>query len=308
MMKTDLNLLLSLEALLRHQSVTKAAQEIGLSQSAMSYNLARLRKSFGDELFTRNAGGLDMTPYARKLLDPLTKVMLDIDRLVTRDRDFVPSETSRTFVLALPDAAEVLIVPEILKRLRRDAPGIQLVLRPVDQMNVLDELNGGTIDMAIGVFTDGQVHHKRKLLHTDHYLCIFNKDLLQLGSPLRIEDFLDASHVVVSGSGARDAIGEELAKTDGARQVSLATQHLLSVPFIVLRTPVIATIHASLARHFANMLGLQTSPPPLTLPSVPISLLWHTSNDVDAGHRWMRNLIVSSLNTARDLDHNGDGI
>ena len=89
--------------------------------------------------------------------------------------------------------------------------------------------------MAVGIFIDGQVHHKRKLLHTDQYLCIFNNDILRLASPLRLEDYLDAAHVVVTGSGARDVIGEELAKTNGKRQVSLETPHLLSVPFIVRR-------------------------------------------------------------------------
>jgi LysR family transcriptional activator of mexEF-oprN operon len=297
----DLNLLVSLNALLKHQSVTRAAEETHLSQSAMSYNLARLRKALNDELFTRNAGGLVMTPYARTLVEPLSSIMVDISTLVTRTGSFDPAQAQRSFNIALVDAAEVLVIPEVLTRLSRDAPGIQLILRPLDQMNVLDALNTGAIDMAIGVFTDGQVHHKRKLLHSDEYLCIYNKRLLDLATPIALDDYLAASHVV-AGSSARDVIGEELAKSDHRRRVALATQHLLSIPFIVLQSPVIATIHAGLARHFALMLDLETSLPPLSLPSVPISLLWHNSNDDDAAHRWMRSLVTESLRAARDFN------
>jgi LysR family transcriptional activator of mexEF-oprN operon len=295
----DFNLLRSLSALLAHGSVTKAAVEVGISQSAMSYNLARLRKAMDDELFTRDAGGLVMTPYARKLLEPLSRVMSDIDLLVTRAVAFDPATTERTFTVALPDASEVLIVPEIVRRLRSEAPRIRLKLKSVDDLDVLSELDAGRIDMAVGVFTDGQLHHKRKLLHTDHYLCIFNNDLLGLSLPLRLEDYLSVAHALVTGSGARDVIGEELAKTSGTRRVALEAPHLLSVPFIVRHAPLIATIHAGLAYHFAGMLDLQTSPPPLALPTVPISLLWHTSNDSDAGPRWMRNLITSALKALR---------
>ena len=106
----DLNLLKSLSALLTQGSVTKASEDVGISQSAMSYNLARLRKAMDDDLFTRDAGGMVMTPYARTLLEPLSRVMSDIDMLVTRTVAFDPSTTERTFTLALPDASEVLVV------------------------------------------------------------------------------------------------------------------------------------------------------------------------------------------------------
>ncbi|KJF71689.1 MULTISPECIES: LysR family transcriptional regulator [Agrobacterium] len=301
MKDVDLNLLNSLQKLLALGSVTKAAEELGISQSAMSYNLARLRKAMGDELFTRDAGGLVMTPYARTLVEPVSKVMTEIDRLVSRSAAFDPISAERTFTIALPDAAEVLIIPEILRRVDRDAPGIRLQLRSIDEVDALRELDTGMIDMAVGVFSEGQIHHKRKLLHTDDYLCLYNGALLEFGNPIGLDEYLSARHVGLSGKvSSRDAVGDQLAMMDEPRRISMTTRHLLSIPFIVLATPVVATVHGSLARYFERQLGLRTSRPPFEMPSVPISLLWHSSNDADPAHRWMRDVIQTSLRVARE--------
>ncbi|QEW22616.1 Nodulation protein D 2 [Marinibacterium anthonyi] len=299
----DLNLLNSLHALLETGSVTRAADRLGISQSAMSYNLARLRKAMGDELFTRTAGGLDMTPYARTLGDPLSRIMTDIDRLVSRSVAFDPASAERTFTIALPDASEVLIVPEILRRLGIEAPGIRLVLRNVEDIDVLLGLDTASLDMAIGVFSEGQLHHKRKLLHKDDYLCLFNPLLLDLGSPISMEEYLGARHVALSGKMARnDIVGTHLALRDTKRTVAMTTEHLLSIPHIVHQTPVLATVHGRLARYFARQLGLRTSLPPFDVPPLPISLLWHSSNDPDPGHMWMRDLIYRALKTVKSRE------
>ncbi len=297
----DLNLLNSLQRLLANGSVTKAAEDQGISQSAMSYNLGRLRKTMGDELFTRDAGGLVMTPYARTLIEPLSRIMTEIDRLVSRSAAFDPHSAERTFTIALPDAAEVLIIPEILQRIGETAPGIRLELKNVDEVDVLRELDAGTIDMAVGVFSEGQVHHKRKLLHTDDYLCIYNGELLEFSNPIGLDEYLSARHLVLSSKAAgHDAVGEQLAMREAKRRITMTTRHVLSIPFIVLATPVVATIHGGLARYFVRQLGLRASPPPFEMPSVPISLLWHGSNDADPAHEWMRHMIQTSLTAARD--------
>lgn len=291
---SNLNLLPSLDALLRHTNVTKAAEELGISQSAMSYNLAQLRKLFDDDLFIRTSGGLVATPYARTLMRPLSNVLGDVEKLIQRKPVFNPAEIERSFRIAAPDASEILLLPTVLSWLRQEAPGVQLILRPLDEVDVLNDIDNDRLDMAIGVFTNGQTHHKRKLLHNDEYLCLYNDKLLTLPE-INMTSYLGAPHLVLTlGKERRDVIGEELAKTGQHRTIAISTPHLLSTPILVKNTPILATIHANPARYFAKIMGLKTCPPPLPLPSVPISLLWHSSNDADPCHLYVRNLIIKS--------------
>lgn len=291
----DLNLLASLDALLTHVNVTNAAAQLEVSQSAMSYNLARLRKLLGDDLLTRASGGMRLTPYARGLIEPVGRILKDVNALITRSEVFVPEKASRSFRVGVPDSSELLLIPSVLARVRREAPGIQLAIRSVDRVNVLDELDAGTLDMALGIFSEGQVHHKRKLLHTDSYLCIFNNKLLKLKAPLSLTDFLSVPHVVTRSNVENDVIGEVLAKMGKTRSVALTTPHLLSVAFMVKGAPVLATVHSKLAHYFAKTLALSISPAPIALPDVPISMLWHTSNDKDNAHKWLRRLIAEVM-------------
>jgi DNA-binding transcriptional LysR family regulator len=299
----DLNLLNSLNALLLNESVTKAATSLSLSQSAMSYNLARLRKLFGDEILTRTAGGMKLTPYARTLGEPLAGIFRDIDLLVSRNETFDPTKAERTFSIALPDSSELLLVPSAVTKLLNLAPGIQLELTSVDRIDVLDALDEGRIDMAIGVFTDGQVHHKRRLLHNDEYVCLFNGDLIQLPDPLPMDIFLHFPHVVTRTlHNNRDVIGEELAKADLRRKVLLTTPNLISVPYILKDNPVIATVPAKFADYFIRTLGLSSAAPPIEFPSVPISLVWHSSHDKDSAHQWLRAVILDTVRDIRKAD------
>ena len=141
LVRADLNLLVHLEALLSERSVTRAAARVGLSQSAMSHNLARLRDLFDDELLTRGPEGLRLTPRALALVDPVGAALRDIRAILMRDTPFDPGTARRTFRLGLPDSMEVLIGPALLEHLREHAPGIQLRLFNIDSATVLDDLD-----------------------------------------------------------------------------------------------------------------------------------------------------------------------
>ena len=124
--RVDLNLLTALDALLTERSVTRAAARVGLGQSAMSHNLARLRRLFDDELLTRGADGMRPTPRALALADPVRIALTQIEALVTRTEDFDPRTAERVFRIGLPDSSEVLLGPQLLARVCEEAPGIRL--------------------------------------------------------------------------------------------------------------------------------------------------------------------------------------
>jgi DNA-binding transcriptional LysR family regulator len=290
--RLDLNLLVAFDALLTERSVTRAAARIGLGQSAMSHNLGRLRALFGDELLTRGADGMRPTPRALALIDPVRVTLAQIQAAVLQREAFNPATAERTFRVGLADSIEVAIVPGLMARLRREAPGVALRLRPLNQLTVLDDLDSGALDLGIGVFGHGQVHHKRRPLYTDSFLCLFNPALLGFQRPISLENYLSVPHVLTSlGDDAHGAVDEALAKLKLKRTVALVTPGFLAVPFVVARAPLMTTMPLRLARYFAEAFQLATSPAPVELPSLAVSLLWHASFDHDPGHIWLRQTI-----------------
>jgi DNA-binding transcriptional LysR family regulator len=293
--RVDLNLLVHLDALLAERSVTRAAARVGLGQSAMSHNLARLRDLFSDELLTRGPEGLRPTPRALALVEPVRIALAQIQVLVSRDEAFDPRTAERTFSVGLPDSMEILIVPSLLAYLREVAPGIHLRLHNIDSSKLLDDLDADRLDLAVGygVFAQGQAHHKRRLLFTETYLCMFNAERTGITASISLDDYLRLPHVLTSlRPGERGVVDDALEKLGLRRTVVLTTPRFLAVPSLVARAPVVVTMHARLARFFAAELGLSLSLPPVELQDMAVSLLWHASYDHDPAHAWLRQMIV----------------
>lgn len=294
--RIDLNLLVAFDALASERSVTRAANRIGIGQSAMSHNLARLRVLFGDELFTRASDGMRPTPRALDLIDTVHAVLAQIQAMTARRTDFVAETAERTFRIGLPDSVEVLLIPELLAHLRAHAPGVRLRLQITgDAVHLLDDLDSDRIDMAfgIGAFEQGREHHKRRSLLIGSYLCMFNPALVGIKPPISLDDYVRLPHVLTSlRQGERGVVDDALEKVGLRRTVALVTPRFLAVPFLVRGAPVITTMHAELARLFSTALNLSLSPPPIPLPQISISLLWHASYDHDPAHLWLRRTIV----------------
>ena len=291
--RLDLNLLVAFDALLTERSVTRAAARIGLGQSAMSHNLARLRTLFGDELLTRGADGMRPTPRALALADPVRVTLSQIQAAVLQREAFDPSTADRTFRIGLADSIEVAVIPSLLARLSETAPAVSLRLRPIDRRTILEDLDTGRLDLGIGVFDQGQIHHKRRALYSDNFLCLFNPAQVNFVPPLSLEDYLSVPHVLTSlTDDAHGAVDEALAKLKLKRSIALTTPGFLAVPFVLRRAPVITTMPSRLARYFADAFGLATSPAPIELPTFTISLLWHASFDHDPGHVWLRQTVA----------------
>jgi DNA-binding transcriptional LysR family regulator len=291
--RLDLNLLVALDALLQERSVTRAAGRIGIGQSAMSASLARLRRLFDDELLTRAPEGMRPTPRAVALAEPVRAVLRSVQALVHREESFDPATVERTFTVSLPDSLEILLGPRLIAYLRTHAPGIRLLLRSVEAVRILDELDADRVDLALGFFTRGQVHHKQRILYRDSYVVLFNAELVGLDPPIGLDDYLRFPHVLTSlRETAHGVVDDALALIGRERMLAVTTPRFLVVPFLVRAAPVLATMHARLATAFAGALGLSVSPVPVKLDDVAVSMLWHASYDRDPAHRWLRQLLV----------------
>jgi LysR family transcriptional activator of mexEF-oprN operon len=300
--RIDLNLLVAFDALLTERSVTKAASRVGLGQSAMSHNLARLRQLFADELLVRSPEGMRPTPKALALADRVRITLSGIQTLVSREEKFEPAKAERTFSIGLPDSVEMLIGPKLLAIGCEEAPGVRFRLYSTDERQLLDEIDADNIDIGIGIgtFPGGQVHHKRRLLATDSYLCMFNAAKVGFKPPISLKNYVRLPHVLTSlRKGERGVVDDALERIGQSRKVALITPRFIGVPFLVAGAPVLTTMHARLARIFAKELNLSLSRVPIDLPEVAISMLWHASYDSDPSHAWLRMAIVRASGKAR---------
>lgn len=290
--RLDLNLLVAFDALAKEGSVTRAAARVGLGQSAMSHALGRLRTVFDDDLFVRTPSGMKPTPRADALIEPVRAALARIEAIVAPRADFDPATADREFAIGLPDSTEVLLVPRLLAHLRAVAPGVRLLIRTVDRIRILQDLDDGRVDLGIGLFEEGGAHHKRRLLHRDNYLCVFNPALVGVEPPISLEDYVRLPHVLTSlVESAHGVVDVALAKLGLSRTIALTSPRFTAVPFVVREAPVIATMHSRVARFFAGSMGLAVSPAPVELPDFAISMIWHASYDDDPANRWLRETI-----------------
>ncbi len=292
--KLDLNLLVVLDALLSERSVTRAALVIGISQSAMSHALSRLRTTFADELLTRAPDGMRPTPRALALLAPMRAALAQIQELTSAQASFDPATADVTFSLGIPDSTEVLLMPQLVAHFQSVAPGVRLLLHTTDRHRILEDLDSGRVDLGIGVFDQGQTHHKRRILNKESYLCVFNAELVGVTPPISLDDYVRLPHLLTSlVESAYGVVDEALAKVGRTRTIALTSPRFNAMPFVVRQAPVIATMHSRLARFFGESMGLAVSPAPIDLPDVSISMIWHSSNDTVPGQRWLRDTILA---------------
>jgi DNA-binding transcriptional LysR family regulator len=288
----DLNLLVVLEALLAERSVTRAAQRIGLSQPAVSNALARLRTLINDPLLVRTAGGMEPTPRALELAQPIQQALDTIRRALSVSAAFEPKRSAFTFRVQSADNLELSLMPRLIERLKRSAPLVDIVVTRVGD-TTLDELRSGRIDLYLGNWFNIPTGLKHHLLRHETFACIARRGHPKIKSRLTLEAYGEVGHVLVSsGDHPGTMLDTTLSDQGLGRRVVLRTPHFLVAPLVVARTDLIATLPRGVATTFAQFLPLNVFPPPLDAPGFPVSMVWHPRTHEQAPHRWLREVIM----------------
>jgi DNA-binding transcriptional LysR family regulator len=288
----NLNLLVALDALLKEQSVTRAAKRVGVSQPAMSSSLAQLRVLFGDPLFRRLRHGLEPTPRALALSALLAQGLSSLEALLAPP-SFDPEHDQRRFVVATSDYVEFVLLPPLLKELERSAPGVRLEMRPWGLHQVPESLARNEADLMIGFHDELPAQHRQALLFEEDYVCIVRRRHPRVGRTLSLERYLELAHALVSQrSDSPGSVDRALEKQGKRRHVVARVSHFLMIPVLIARTDLIAAVSRRVAEPFARPLGLRLLEPPLPLPRARIRQVWHQSVDADPGHRFLRETIA----------------
>jgi len=294
----NLNLLAAFDALLEERSVTRAARRMGVTQSAMSGSLAQLRALFEDPLFRRSSRGIEPTPRALALAEPI-HAGLRLLELALVPPGFDAKTSARTFVLAASDYVEFVLMPPLLHRLGREAPGVRIEVRPWGLHEVPPTLARGEVDLMIGFYDAVPARHTQRLLFDDSYTCIVRNGHPRIRRKPTLPAWLREQHVLVSQRGeSPGSVDRALASRGLQRTVAARVSHFLLVPVLVARTDLVAALSARVAAAFAEPLGLRMFAPPIALPAGRVGQVWHEQMEGDAGHRWLREMIAD---IARDI-------
>jgi DNA-binding transcriptional LysR family regulator len=172
----DLNLLRVFDAVLHEKGVTPAAARLGLTQPAVSNALARLRKLFGDALFVRTPRGVDATPFARELAEPVRQALALLESALAHGPGFDPATSTRAFRFYMSDLGQIEFLPPLVERVQRDAPGVRLEAVALEIEDIADALAAGALDVAIGFLPGLAAPVRRRALFRDPYVCLMRQD------------------------------------------------------------------------------------------------------------------------------------
>lgn len=291
----DLNLFLVFQAVYVTGSVTQAGERLGLTQSAVSAALKRMRERFNDPLFVRTVSGMVPTPLAQRLISPVDEGLARLLEALDQGITFDPETTRRTFRVAINDIGQLALVPQLLAEARQAAPMVRFETVDASVTEARTQMQSGQVDLAVGSWEPlGQSFYQQRVFDETFVL------LMRRGHPLAstgvfLEDYVASEHVVYRPQGTTDTALQQTLERAGIlhqRQVVLTAAHSLGLSTIVRTSDLLLTAPGRLAAALVSMhADLVQMPAPFAVTALEIRQQWHERFHQDAGNRWLRELV-----------------
>ena len=297
-MHLDLNLLVTLEALLAERNVTRAARRLHLSQPSVSIRLNKLRCLFDDPLLLPGPRGMLPTARALELLEPLRDALASMSRILDASVDFDPAKARVTWHIASADYAEHAILLPVLTKVRKLAPLAQVAVHPLAPQHVAKMAEMGVIDLAIITAEGAPTTLRQRVLLKERYVLAARKGHPALNEPITVAKFCDLDYVIVSpeGGGFTGPTDAVLAVQGKKRRIAVSVPHFLFVPELLRQSDLVAMLPSRMLSSRAY--GLQVIEAPISVPSYDMLMVWHERSHLDPAHRWLRQLIVDTCKTS----------
>jgi DNA-binding transcriptional LysR family regulator len=297
----ELQQLRVLDALLREHSLTRAARALDLTQPALSKTLAQLRRYFDDPLFVRVALRMEPTPKALQLQAPVRAILERAASLRAEHAAFEPATSQRTFNFCVVDAGLLKLLPPLVERLLREAPGVRLNVAQLEPAHLERWLESGKLDFAMGSFPSMPKGIRRQPLWVERYVSVARRGHPRLSREPTLRAFAAEKHVMVSiaGSGhAHEIMQRALEAAIPRENVVCRIPIFTGAAILAKHTDAIATLPLSVATVLAADLDLQIITPPIKLPKIDISQYWHSRFHNDPANQWIRAVFKSLFREA----------
>jgi DNA-binding transcriptional LysR family regulator len=299
----DLNLIPYLVAMEDTRNVSRAAEQLGVSQPRVSTALGRLREYFDDPLFVRTSKGMEPTPRALAILPAARDALLRIEKGMLDVQDFDPATSIHTFSIALSDVGEIVFLPRLLQLFAERAPFANLRSVTLSPSQVERGLESGDVDLAVGYFPDlsGNNFFQQRLF-THRFICLMRTGHPLSKAPLTLAQYVASGHAVVRAEGrSQEVLEQYLEKKRIKRRAVLETPHFMSLPFILARTDLLATVpHAIGFAYVSEHASITLVEPPLPLPHFDLRQHWHRKFHNDPRASWLRGVVAQLFNDAMD--------
>jgi DNA-binding transcriptional LysR family regulator len=308
--KLDLNLLVALDTLLSLQSVSRAAEQLHMSQSAMSNALGRLRDYFDDELLVQIGRKMELTQRAEVLRDAVQDVLLRIDTTITAQPKFEPAKSDRVFRICVSDYSMVTLIPHMLALAQSQASAVKFQLLP--QVGQPDRaLERGDADLLVVPNSFCSPNHPKDILFEETFRCVvWSGSRIASTGKLDSEAYAQAGHVAMqpityvwsshvamqpTGATGMSFEASSMHKLGLERRVEVSTFSFVAVPSLVVGTERIATVHTRLAQMAERFLPVKQFPLPIALPPMEQAVQWHKYATKDPGLVWLRGLLSEAV-------------
>ncbi len=287
----DLNLLVALDALLAERHVTRAAENIGLSQPAMSNALSRLRHHFKDDLLVRTAKGMETTPRGQALVLPVRNLLRQIERMLESDPGFDPARTKRRFTVRLSDLLSFLILPQLSSAFAAAGDGLGIDIVHLPPAHTVDALEKDDIDVAVSMELQHSSSIRSETAFSNKMVCVMNKSHRLATQRLTLNKFLEERHIKVSMSPTDlRFVDNVLAGMRLKRSTALNVPHWLVVPHVLQKTNYLAVMPARLADALGdNSLAVRNLP--FATAEFEWKIYWHRRHDDNPAIDWLRGQI-----------------
>jgi DNA-binding transcriptional LysR family regulator len=290
--QTDLNLLIALNVLLEERNVTRAADRLGLTQSAASRMLGRLRATFEDPLFVRTSRGLTPTKRALDIAGPLRDYLFGLEKLLAEGETFDPKTARRRFRIAAIDYVQATLLAPLVAKLQRQAPLIDFEIRQPSSESERD-LEAGALDLLLMPQQPSAPGVVWTPLYRDGYTCLVWSR--HPSHRLTLSTFAKMEHVLVAPRERAGGIVDSVLEKNGlSRRVAVQAATFLIVPYLLIGTTRIATVPRRMAGELARMYPLKILKPPVEIPSFTMCQGWHEIHRNDPGHRWLRDQLIGA--------------
>jgi len=295
MAKLDIDWLNVFVEVYKTQSVSRAAERLAMAQANASIALNKLRRHFGDRLFSRTSRGMEPTPYAQQIYPEVSASVERLAKLAGPRVAFDPAVARRQFRICMTDISEIVVLPTLINHLRRVAPGVLIEAERISSDSPR-RLESGEIDMAVGFMPHLEAGFYQQTLFEQNFTCLASEQHPRVRSRPNKRAFLAEGHIVVTTSGTGHAIVEKvLAQSGYERRVILKVPSFLGVARIVAQTELLVIVPRRLGETLAHQERVRMFEPPVSLPSFAVKQHWHERFHADAGNAWLRGALAQLL-------------